>query len=82
MIRKLQQQGQISVAKCVLPVNSFSPIGIQSQIVHIICALVNAFAIAIFVSTVPNTLQPIHKPLNKIGTFIFRGFFSFSRCFS
>jgi len=34
MIRKLQ--GQISVAKCVLPVNSFSPIGIQSQIVHII----------------------------------------------
>jgi len=34
-------------------------------------------AIAIFVSTVPNTLQPILKPLNKIGTFIFRSFLVF-----
>jgi len=58
--------------KNVLPVNSFSPIGIPESDPHH-CALVNApFMIAIFVSTVPNTLQPILKPLNKIGTFIFQ----------
>jgi len=45
------------------------------------CALVNApFAIAIFVSTVPNTLQPILKPLKKLEPLSFV-VFSFSECF-
>ncbi len=33
--------------------------------------------IVIFVLTVPNTLQPILKWLNKIGTFIFHSFLVF-----
>jgi len=36
MIRKLQQQGQISVARMCVPVNFFQPNQYQGQIVHII----------------------------------------------
>jgi len=42
MIRKLQQQGQISVAKCVLPVNSFQPNRYPESDRPHHCALVNA----------------------------------------